>query len=400
MAILFFIVFIDLVGFGMIIPLLPFYSEHFGADPFVVGLVMASYSLAQFAAAPFWGRLSDRVGRRPVLIVSLAGGAAAYIWLGYADELWMLFAARLAGGAMAGNISAAFAYMADITTPENRAKGMGLIGAAFGLGFIAGPAIGGLLAGSDPALADYRTPALAAAGLSFLALGMSFAILKESLSQEVRRRMAEKPRAQRWAQFRAALARPRVGGLIGLTFLATFVFAGMEATFALWSNRQFGWGPAQNGYLFAFIGILSATIQGGFIGRLAKKFGEARLIIFGTGALAIGLGLIPFSTSLPYLLGAMVFLGIGFSVMSPSLNSLVSLQVGAEDQGGIMGINRSANTLARVLGPAWAGYLFATLGRNWPYFSGALLMGLVFLLAARGLKPFLTKDEPPKAFQD
>lgn len=396
MAILFFIVFIDLVGFGMIIPLLPFYAEHFGADPFVVGLVMASYSLAQFAAAPFWGRLSDRVGRRPVLIVSLAGAAAAYVWLGYADQLWMLFAARLAGGAMAGNISAAFAYMADITTPENRAKGMGLIGAAFGLGFIAGPALGGLLAGSDPALADYRTPALAAAGLSFLALGMSFAILKESLSKELRRRLAEKPRAQRWAQFRAALARPKVGKLIGLTFLATFVFAGMEATFAMWSNRQFGWGPAQNGYLFAFIGILSATIQGGLIGRLAKKFGEARLIIFGTGSLAIGLGLIPFSSSLPYLLVAMIFLGIGFSVMSPSLNSLVSLQVGAEDQGGIMGINRSANTLARVLGPAWAGFLFATLGRDWPYFSGALLMGLVFLLAGRSLKPFLTKVGAPK----
>jgi DHA1 family tetracycline resistance protein-like MFS transporter len=391
MAILFFIVFIDLVGFGMIIPLLPFYAEHFGANPFVVGLVMASYSLAQFAAAPFWGRLSDRVGRRPVLIVSLAGAAMAYVWLGYADKLWMLFAARLAGGAMAGNISAAFAYMADITTPENRAKGMGMIGAAFGFGFIAGPALGGLLAGSDPALADYRTPALAAAGLSFLALAMSFAILKESLSQELRQRLAEKPRSQRWAQFRAALARPRVGGLIGLTFLATFVFAGMEATFAMWSNRQFGWGPAQNGYLFAFVGILSATIQGGFIGRLAKKFGEARLIIFGTGSLAIGLGLIPFSSSLPYLLLAMTFLGIGFSVMSPSLNSLVSLQVGAEDQGGIMGINRSANTLARVLGPAWAGFLFATLGRDWPYFSGALLMGLVFLLAGRSLKPFFTR---------
>ncbi len=397
MAVLFFIVFIDLVGFGMIIPLLPFYAEHFGADPFIVGLVMGSYSLAQFAAAPFWGRLSDRVGRRPVLIVSLAGAAVAYVWLGYADKLWILFAARIAGGAMAGNISAAFAYMADITTPENRAKGMGLIGAAFGLGFIAGPALGGLLAGSDPALADYRTPALAAAGLSFLALGMSFAILKESLSPEVRQRLAEKPRSQRWAQFRAALARPRVGGIIGLTFLATFVFAGMEATFALWSNRQFGWGPAQNGYLFAFIGILSATIQGGFIGRLAKKFGEARLIIFGTGALAIGLGLIPLSTSIAYLLVAMIFLGIGFSVMSPSLNSLVSLQVGAEDQGGIMGVNRSANTLARVLGPAWAGFLFATLGRNWPYFGGALLMAMVFLLAARGLKPFLTKNEPPKA---
>ncbi len=400
MFILLFILFIDTVGFGMINPLLPFYAEHFGASPFVVGLVMASYSLAQFAAAPFWGRLSDRVGRRPVLIVSLAGGAAAYVWLGYADELWMLFAARLAGGAMAGSITAVFAYITDITTPENRAKGMGRLGAAFSLAFIAGPALVGLLAGSDPALADYRTPMLAAAGFSFLAFGISFFILKESLSKEKRRRLAEKPRSQRWAQFRAALAQPNMGRLIVLIFLTTFVFAGMEATLAIWSNRQFGWGPAQNGYFFAFIGILSATIQGGLIGRLTKKFGEARLIIFGIGLFTIGLGLIPFSSSLLYFSLAMIFIVIGFSLRSPSLNSLFSFQGKDEDKGSIMGINRSTNTLAKAFGPACAGYLFATLGRNWTYFSGALLMGLVFLLAARGLKPFLTKDEPPKAFQD
>ena len=190
MLALFLIVVVDLIGFGIIIPLLPFYGEHFQADPQTVGLLMASYSLAQFISAPIWGRMSDRAGRRPVLLMSLAGAALAYLWLAFADSLWMLFAARLLGGLMAGNISAAFAYMADITTKENRAKGMGLIGAAFGIGFILGPAIGGILAGSDPTTADFRNPALAAAGLSLLALVLGIFRLPESLSADVRARAA------------------------------------------------------------------------------------------------------------------------------------------------------------------------------------------------------------------
>ncbi len=166
MATLFLIVFVDLVGFGLIIPLLPFYGEHFHASPATVGLLMAVYSFAQFLAAPLWGRLSDRIGRRPVLACSLAGATLSYLWLAFAQDLWMLFAARALGGFMAGNIATAFAYVADVTTPANRAKGMGIVGAAFGLGFIFGPAIGGVLAGHDPANADYTSPALVAAALS------------------------------------------------------------------------------------------------------------------------------------------------------------------------------------------------------------------------------------------
>jgi DHA1 family tetracycline resistance protein-like MFS transporter len=177
MPTLFLIVFVDLVGFGVIIPLLPFYGEHFQASPAVVGLLMATYSLAQFVSAPVLGRLSDRIGRKPVLSVSLAGAAASYLLLAFADELWMLFAARAIGGLMAGNISTAFAYVADVTTPANRAKGMGLIGAAFGLGFIFGPAIGGVLAGHDPATADFQSPALAAFALSALALVLCLTVL-------------------------------------------------------------------------------------------------------------------------------------------------------------------------------------------------------------------------------
>jgi DHA1 family tetracycline resistance protein-like MFS transporter len=386
MLILFLIVFIDLVGFGIIIPLLPFFGEHFSASPATVGFLMASYSLTQFIAAPFWGRMSDRIGRRPVLLITLAGAAASYVLLGFSNSLLMLFVARGLGGFMAGNISAAFAYVADITTPENRAKGMGAIGAAFGLGFIAGPAIGGILAGPDPLSADFRTPSLAASGLSLIALCMAFFTLKESLSEDIRKRLSEMPAKNRAAQFRSALAKPGVGMLIAISFLATFVFAGMETTFAMWSERRMGWGPQQNGYLFAFVGIIAAIIQGGLVGRLAKRFGETRLVVQGAAALALGMFLIPFTTSLATLLGAMVIVAYGFSIITPSLNSLISLQVGPDEQGGVMGVGRSVTTLARVIGPAWAGSIFLLAGLDWPYFGGAAVMVLVVILGMRGLK--------------
>jgi DHA1 family tetracycline resistance protein-like MFS transporter len=382
---LFLIVVIDLIGFGIIIPLLPFYAERFQASPDVVALLMATYSFTQFLTTPVWGRASDRVGRRPILLLSLAGAVVSYVWLAFAETLWVLFAARALGGAMAGNISAAFAYVADITTPKDRAKGMGLVGAAFGLGFIIGPAVGGILAGPDPATADYRTPALAAAGLSMTALVLALIILKESLSPEIRARLAQQPAQSRLTMFTDVLKRPEIGVLIAITFLATFVFAGMEAVFALWSERTMGWGPEHNGYLFAFVGALGATVQGGLIGRLARRFGEASLVVQGAGALIIGLIVLPFADTLAVLLPAMVFLVYGFSISTPSLNSLISVQTGEDEQGKVMGVTRSASTLARVAGPAWAGFLFTALGKDWPFFGGAVVMIGVLLLGLRVL---------------
>lgn len=379
----FLIVLIDLIGFGIIIPLLPFYGEHFHAGPDTVTLLMATYSGAQFLAAPFWGRLSDRVGRRPVLMASMAGAALCYVWLAYADTLWALFAARAVGGFLAGNIAAAFAYMADVTTPENRAKGMGVVGAAFGLGFIFGPAIGGILAGPDPATANYVAPALAASALSAVAFVLTLTVLKESLSADIRAANAAKPRISRHRQFIDSLETPNVGLLLALSFLAVFVFAGMEATFAMWSERAFGWGPQQNGYLFAFVGLISATIQGGLVGKLARRFGEAALVGAGATLLAAGLFALPYASTIPVLLITMVVLGAGFSVVSPSLNSLISLQVGPTEQGGMMGVARSVTTLARVAGPAWAGFLFAQWGRDWPYLAGGTVMVAVVALAVR-----------------
>ncbi|TVR99684.1 MAG: MFS transporter [Rhodospirillales bacterium] len=383
MPALFLIVFVDLVGFGIIIPLLPFYGEYLQATPAEVGLLMASYSLAQLVAAPLWGRLSDRVGRKPVLVVSLAGIALAYVWLAFADGLWELFAARLTAGAMAGNIGVAFAYVADVTRPEDRARGMGLIGAAFGLGFILGPAIGGILAGADPMAPDYRTPALTAAALSLTALCLTIAVLKESLTASDRARHQASASAGRLRAMRQSFSRPEMALPLGLLFLASLVFAGMETTFAMWSRRQFGWGPLQNGYLFAYVGLLTALFQGVAVGRLARRFGEDRLVGHGALALAAGMVLIPLASSVPLLLVAMTAVAWGFSLVSPALNSLVSLHVDAGMRGGAMGIARSVVTLARVLGPIGAGALFHFLGRDWPYFTGAAVMLVVVVLARR-----------------
>jgi DHA1 family tetracycline resistance protein-like MFS transporter len=371
---IFLTVFVDLVGFGVIVPLLPFYAEHFHASPLTVTLLMAIYSLMQFFSAPLWGRLSDRIGRKPVLMASILGIALSYVWLGFAATLWQLFAARALAGVMAGNIAAAQAYIADVTPPEKRAHGMGLIGAAFGLGFIFGPAIGGLLGGGDPAHPDFLAPALTAAGLSLLAFLFAAAGLKESLDPALRARQSERRPLSRISIIAAALGDPHLRLLVILLFLVTFVFAGMESTFALWSERVFGWGPRQNGYVFAYTGIVAAAIQGGLIRRLAKQFGEPSLIAQGAIALALGLFAIPFVHSLLPLLAAMLLLAYGAGVSNPSLSSLVSLQAKAEERGATLGVSQSASSLARILGPAFAGLAFDTVGRSGPFVAGGIVM--------------------------
>jgi MFS family permease len=369
MAVLFFIVFIDLLGFGIIIPQLPFYGVQFGASPATVTLLMSCYSLAQFFMSPVLGRLSDRIGRRPVLLVSMACSCLAYLWLGFAGALWMLFGARLLAGAGAGNIAAAQAYITDVTSPEKRAKGMGMIGAAFGLGFTIGPWVGGVLAGADPTPADLQRPAFLAAGLSALAFILVIAILKESLPQA-----GVAPRANRWELARSAMHRPTLRLLILLFFAITAAFAGMETTFALWTKDAFGWGPEQVGWLFFFVGCVLIVVQGGMIGPLSRRLGEARLVLIGSASIAIGLAGVAIAANLAILLIATAFLALGMGLLNPSISSLISRQAGADERGGIMGVSQSGASLARVAGPAIAGPLFELLGRNAPYYTGALVM--------------------------
>ena len=379
MPTLFLIVFIDLVGFGLVIPLLPFYALRFGGPPQEVTLLLAIYSLMQLFAAPLWGRLSDRVGRRPVLMISMAASVLAYLWIGSATAMWMLFTARALAGACAGNIAAAQAYIADITKPEERAKGMGLIGAAFGLGFIIGPALGGLLAGNNPATADIETPAWVAAGLSFLALWGVILFLPESLPADLRG-MHGGSRSRLKAIWNV-LGRPVLSRLILIFFLVILAFAGMESTFALWAIEEFGWGPGQVGYVFAYVGVLSAILQGGLIGRLARRFGEERLLLCGLALIGTGLLAMLFAHSIPRLAFAVSALALGMGLTQPSLNSLISRRAGREEQGEVLGVSQSVGSLSRVLGPAAAGFLFAQFGRNAAFFWGGVLVFGALLLS-------------------
>jgi len=385
MPVLFLIVLVDLVGFGLVIPLLPFYAARFGASPQAVTILVAVYSLVSMVTAPLWGRLSDRIGRRPVLMASTITSSLAYLWLGLAPSLWMLFAARALAGACAGNISAAQAYIADITTPENRARGMGMIGAAFGIGFIIGPALGGAVAGNDLAHADLMTPGLIAAGLSFVAFLGVVAVLPESLKPEARR----PPKRGRLAAIGAAFRRPVLSRLLLVFFLAILAFAGMEATFALWAMRQFSWGPAQVGYIFTYVGVLLAVMQGGAIGPLTKRVGEEWLLLGGLGLIALGLVILPAATGLAPLLVSMTLLAFGMGAMQPSLNSLISRRAGSEEQGEVMGVAQSVSSFSRVLGPAIAGALFAGLGSGSPFIWGAILVvaALAIGLRLKGVVP-------------
>jgi len=369
MAVLFLIVFIDLVGFGLVIPLLPFYAERFAASPIEMTTLFATFSLMSMVTAPLWGRLSDRVGRRPVLAASMAASALAYFWLAFASQLWMVFAARAFAGACAGNIAAAQAYVADVTPPEGRAKGMGMIGAAFGLGFIIGPVLGGVVAGNDLATADLETPGLLAAALSLLAFLGVLLLLKES-----RVAGSESSARGRIAVARAAFARPVLARLLLVFFLVILAFSGMETTFAWWAIAQFGWGPRSIGFVFFYVGLLSAAMQGGLIGPLTRRFGEERLMLTGLVLIACGLLVLPEARGVPLLLVALSALALGMGAMQPSLNSLISRCAGAREQGEVMGVAQSVGSLSRVLGPLAAGALFGALGRGSPFLWGAALV--------------------------
>lgn len=393
MPILFLIVFIDLVGFGLVIPLLPFYAERFAASPLQMTMLFATYSLMSMVTAPFWGKLSDRVGRRPVLMASMAAAALAYGWLAFASRLWMLFAARAVAGACAGNIAAAQAYIADVTPPEGRAKGMGMIGAAFGLGFIIGPVLGGIVAGNDLATADLATPGLIAAGLSLIACLGVILLLPES-----RKAGRERVARGRIAAAREALVRPVLGRLIAVFFLATLAFSGMETTFAWWAIAQFGWGPRSIGFVFFYVGLLSAVMQGILIGWLTRRFGEERLMLAGLASLLLGLLLLPFAGDVPRLVVALSALALGMGAMQPSLNSLISRRAGAEEQGEIMGVAQSVGSLSRVLGPIIAGSLFGALGRDSPFLLGAALVGGALLIGwrlSRAIATVAPRPQPP-----
>lgn len=356
LLIIYLTVFIDLVGFGIVIPALPFYveSDAFRATPFEIGILFASYSLMQFIFSPILGSLSDKYGRRPILFFSILGSAAGYLFIGFAFALWMVFLGRIVAGITGGNISTAQAYIADVTSKENRAKGMGLFGAMFGLGFVFGPAIGGILSRFG-----IHVPFLFAAVLSIANALLVYFILPESVKLDLR--TAVKFRKNRFAELFDSLRDAHFATLNAVYFFLVTSFSIMTYAFVLYTIFRFDYNAEQNGYIFAFIGVLAVIFQGVLFERLVKKFGENSMMLVGCSMMTASFIAIPFVNpavgGLPALLFATALLAVGNSMASPAITSLASKVSLDDEQGKSLGVLQSGASLARAIGPALGGVL-------------------------------------------
>ena len=380
-ALLFLTVFLDVAGFGMILPLLPFYAQRYGADAFAVGALFACYSLAQALCAPLLGRLSDRYGRRPVLLAALLANAGALALFASAETFLVLFVARTLSGVAAANFSIAQAYVADVTAPADRARGLGMIGAALGMGFVLGPGLGGLLAtlGDMAGLDGQRAVPAGAAVLTIANFALVALRLPESLPAEGRRRL--RPGALVPLLGLLRVERP-VLGLMALFFTVIFAFSTMEATLALYCAERFGFGVGETSALLVAIGVVIAVVQGGMVGRLVTRFGEQRLMFAGIALMALGLAAVPAAPVVATLAAACSLLAIGSGIHQPSLLGLVSRLSSDAEQGETLGLSRSMQALARTGGPLWGGWAFAHLGPEWPFWSASLVMAAAGILAA------------------
>lgn len=369
---IFLIVFVDLLGFGIVLPLLPYIAEKYEATPLTIGVLGATYSFFQLVSGPVLGRLSDRYGRKKLLAISQFGSAVGYLLLGMAHNLPLLFLARVIDGITGGNISIAQAYIADVTTKENRAKGMGIIGAAFGLGFIFGPAVGGFLAKYD-----YSYPGYFAMVVSLITVFLTMYTLPETVNSEERVKSVKAKITLQ--QFWKVATSSKIEYLIIVFFLLNSAFSLMQGTFALWTQKRFNFGPEQNGYIFAFIGIVSVIAQLKLLPLLVKKFHERVLLNYSTIFFGLGFFLIPFVPNPWYLLATQSFIIFGNAMANPAIQALASENVPKEEYGETLGFLQSAGSLGRIVGPVLGGYLFGALGIDSPFFFAACILFVIFL---------------------
>jgi DHA1 family tetracycline resistance protein-like MFS transporter len=404
----FVIVFVDLLGFGLILPLLPFYADAYGASPFVVGLLAASYAAAQLIGAPVLGRLSDRHGRRPILLISIAGTVVGFLLLGLAEPLGralagdssvattnaiilaILFLSRILDGVTGGNISVAQAYITDVTDEENRARGLGLIGAAFGLGFIIGPALGGALSAGG----RYAIPAFVAAAIATLNWFAVLFWLPESLTDEIKAELAKQPARSILSvrELLNALKRPRFGPLLNVRFFYGLAFATFTGVFALYAQYRLGLDSTGTGYVLAYVGLLSVLVQGLAIGRLTKRYPENRLIFGAVIVLSVSLLAWAFAPNILLLLVVLAPLSFAAGVLNTVINSSITKSVYPEEVGGALGVAASVESLTRVIGPAAGGLLLGALGTWAPGVIGAVIMAWVVIYVWRRL---IVNPDPP-----
>ncbi len=377
-AFIFATVFLDLLGIGILIPVIPYLVQQYSSDALAVGLLSLSYAAAQFVAAPVLGALSDRYGRRPLLVLSVLGSGVGYILFGLAGSLAMLFVARIVDGFTGGNISIAQAYIADVTPPKDRAKNFGLIGAAFGLGFIMGPALGGALS-----QISLQAPAFAAAFLSLVTAAFGFFVLPESLPTHQRKRGAITfAEVNPVRQIGDALQRPGLRPVLAAIFAQNFAFAGLQSNFGVFTLQRFGLGPQENAVLFTFLGVVGVFMQGFLVRRLVNRFSDQRLAVTGLLIMTVGFVAIAFAPAVWVLYPTMALVSIGNALATPTLTNLVSKQAGAREQGAVLGTTQSVGSLTRITGPLWAGATFDTLGAGAPYWSGGLWIAAAALAAA------------------
>ena len=380
LAVVVLVVLVDLLGFTVVMPLLAPFAREFHLAGWQIGLLFSAYPLCQLVAGPILGRLSDRHGRRPILILSQAGTALSFVMMGFAGDFTTLLLARMLDGASGGNILVAQAYVADVTTLENRSRGLGLIGMAFGLGFVLGPLLGGLILTLpiDPYW-RLRVPFLVGALFSILALVLVFFRLPESLPKDVSRRSAT--RVFSIHGLVEAATHPTIGLLILLGFLAILGFASLEGTFSLYLRDRLGFDASQAAFCFAFLGLISATVQGGLIRRLVPKYGEAGLFLTGFTSLVVGMTGLALARNAPAMLAAIVFVAVGQGLVNPTISGLLSKVTPANEQGGIFGILSSSQTLARMISYTTANLLLAQVGPSAPFWQGSAVLAVGLVLA-------------------
>ena len=369
LVVLLFVIFLMIAGFGLVIPLLPFFAQAFNAPAWQVTLLFSAFSVGQFIGEPIWGKLSDRIGRRPVLIVTIAMVGLSYAALAYAPNIGWAFAIRFLTGIFAGNISTLQGAMADITPPEKRAARMGIMGAAFSAGFTTGPAIGGFLAQPSRGALGFQLPLLVAAGF---ALASTLAVI--FLVRETRPKDAAPRKQVKTARLREGFAHPIISRVVLISFIVVVGFAGIEATYGLWTEARFGWGPRQIGTAFMVIGILGAVCQGWLCGRLARRYGEAATLTGGLVFMLIGISTQGLSPTWPVAILGFALVCIGQSICFPNISALISRAAPPERQGEMLGLNMSGMALARIGGPVVAGQLFSLVAPGGPFAFSAILI--------------------------
>ena len=396
LAVVVLIVLIDLLGFTVVMPLLAPFAEQYGFREWQIGLLFSAYPLCQLIAGPILGRMSDRYGRRPILIFSQAGTALSFLILGLSRNFTVMLLARMLDGASGGNILVAQAYVADVTTPENRSRGMGLIGMAFGLGFVLGPLLGGVLV-SLPIAEDWRLrlPFLAAAGFSTLAWILVLSRLPESRPVGARNR--ESARVLSWRGLVDTMTLPGIGQLMLLGFLSVLAFAALEGTLSLYLRRRMDWNVRSAAFVFAGLGLLSALVQGGLIRRLVPRFGEPRLIGAGIAIVALGFAGLALASGALELAGAIVLVGVGQGLVGPSVSGLLSRITPASEQGAVFGTLSSAQTLARMISYSTANLLLGRVSTAAPYWFGFGVYLAAGLAAIRFLPRLSTSLEPQQS---